>query len=105
MKPVDFKRVISYFNLNTEEGKDVKVLRDWKFVLIFLTILLVFVLLADWYVLWQVNKVFSSDVDVASFESSVVKKDLMEKVINSIDEKEREFNRNINPLEIKDPSL
>ncbi len=97
MKAVDFKKIISYFNFHTD--------RDWKTVLLGFALLLIIVFLLNTSIFWKYQKGLSAEIKTEEAKVITIDRSSLQKVIDEIDRKERQYNENLVPQEIKDPSL
>lgn len=105
MKKFDFKKIISYFNLQTEDGLEIKVARDWRWtVRIFVFILVLFFVFGG-YVYWKKNIDILNGVEMEGSEESVINKKSLQEVLDIITEKEKRFDENLSTPALKDPSL
>ncbi len=105
MKIVAFKKIIGYFNFHTDEGREIRVLRDWKIVLCALALILIIVFLLNGYIFRKYQKGLSEEIQVSQEKSTVIDRIGLRKVSEEINRKESQFKENLAPPQIKDPSL
>jgi len=105
MKIVAFKKIISYFNFHTDEGREIKVLRDWRMVLCGFAFILIIVFLLNGYIFRKYREGLSKEIKTSQEKIITIDRIGLEKVSEEINRKERQFNENLAPPQIKDPSL
>ncbi len=92
---VDFKRVIGYFNLNSERGLFVNWSRDWKVALVCSFMLLVIVFAVDASTLLSVKDKIEAPVESGSKDKEVRINDaLLQKALGDISARKEIFNKN-----------
>ncbi len=111
---LDFYRIIGYFINRDERFLAVKSQRDWKVLIACYSVVLSVILAMGGYLFWKIQfgdplapSSFESEIEfIKEEESSVLKKDLLESLLDGMAEKEKKFSENLkNPPAIKDPSF
>ncbi len=105
MKIVAFKKIIGYFNFHTDEGREIKVLRDWRIVLCGFALILIIVFLFNGYIFRKYQGGLSEEIKASQEKSITIDRIGLQKVLEEINGKESRFNENLVPSQIKDPSL
>lgn len=111
---LDFNRIIGYFINRDERFLAIKSERDWRVLIVCYFVVLFVVLTMGGYLFWKIQ--FSDPLTSLSFESEieftkeeesfVLKKDLLESLLNEMSEKGKNFSENLEkPPAIEDPSL
>ncbi len=95
MKIVDFKKILQYFS----KGK------DWQIIIVLFAILLAIIIATSAYIFLKIEKDVRQPVNV-EVEAQTLKRDLLNRVLSDIQEKEKQFNQNLQVKpKINDPSL
>lgn len=111
---LDFYRIIGYFINRNERFLAVKSERDWKTLIACYSVVLFVIMAMGGYLFWKIqfgdpltSSSLESEIEfIKEEESFVLKKDLLESLLNEMAEKEKNFSENLkNPPAIKDPSL
>lgn len=111
MKIVAFKKIIGYFNFHTDEGREIKVLRDWRIVLCGFVFILIIVFLLNGYIFRKyqgglpAQAGLSEEIKISQEKIITIDRIGLQKVSEEINRKESQFNENLAPPKIKDPSL
>ncbi|HDO23751.1 MAG TPA: hypothetical protein ENG99_00875 [bacterium] len=108
MKRIDFKKILWYFNLRSERGTNIKVLRDWKAAFFCLIFLFFLFSAADFYIFWSYSAKktgFSGRSATSSEEMVRVDQKSLNDVLEKLNMKEQEFKKTLSSPGIKDPSL
>lgn len=105
MKIVAFKKIISYFNFHTDEGQEIKVLRDWRIVLCGFAFILIIVFLLNGYIFRKYEKGLSEKIKASQEKIITIDRIGLQKAAEEINRKESQFKENLAPPQIKDPSL
>ena len=95
MKIFDFKKILPYFS------KD----KDWQIIIVLFAIFLAAIIAINAYIFFKIEKDIRQPINV-EVEAQTLKRDLLNRVLSSILEKEKQFNQNlqVKPV-ISDPSL
>jgi hypothetical protein len=105
MKIVAFKKIIGYFNFHTDEGREIKVLRDWRIILCGFIFILIIVFSLNAYIFRKYEKGLSGEVKTKEEKAITIDRDSLQKVVEEIERKEQQYKENLVPPQIKDPSL
>lgn len=103
---IDLKKTIRYFNPgNVDSLGAINPYRDWKMIIIFSAIFLIFILLADGYVLWKSLHVINENI-VLEEQVAVapVNRASLNRTVEAIKNKEEQFKKPFD-MTITDPSL
>ncbi len=95
MKIVDFKKILSYFS----KGK------DWQIMIALFAIFLATIIAINAYIFFKIEKDVRQPINV-EVEAQTLNRDLLNRALSGIQEKEKQFNQNLQerPI-ISDPSL
>ncbi len=95
MKIVDFKKILPYFS----KGK------DWQIIIVLFAIFLATIIAINAYIFFKIEKDVRQPINV-QVEAQTLKRDLLNRVLSGIQEKEKQFNQNLQVKpSINDPSL
>ncbi|MEK7575483.1 MAG: hypothetical protein AAB491_00140 [Patescibacteria group bacterium] len=92
MKTINFKKIFRYLNYNNYEGIKIKVMRDWKLLLILFVLLLVIISLIDFYIYFDIKEKIDSDVtDAVSIQYKNIEKPSLDDILKMIDARKKQF--------------
>jgi len=95
MKIFDFKKILPYFS----KGK------DWQIIIILSAIFLATIMAINAYIFLEIEKDAKQPINV-EVETQTLKRDLLNRVLSGIQEREKQFNENLQAKpSISDPSL
>jgi len=103
---INFKKTLRYINpRNVDDLEAINPYRDWKAAVIFSSIFLIAILLADGYVLWRSLHVINENIVLEEQTAiAAVNRASLSKAIEAIKAKEEQFKKPFD-AKITDPSL
>jgi len=99
MKTFSFFKIKNYFSGETN------VVKDWELVLTAFVVFLVIILSADVYVFSIYQKELAREVAGGEVKMTTIDKASLQKVIDGLNIKEANFNKNLAAPKIEDPSI
>ncbi len=95
MKIVDFKKILPYFS----KGK------DWQIIIVLFAVFMATIIVMNTYIFLNIEKDVRQPVNV-EVSTQMLKRDLLNSALKGIQEKEKQFNQNLQVKpKISDPSL
>lgn len=92
MKTINLKKIFRYFSYQNYEGIEVKVMRDWKLLLIFFVLSLVIISLIDFYIYFDIKKKIDSDItDSVDIKYKTIEKSSLNNILKIIDDRKKQF--------------
>ena len=104
IKKFDFKKIIGYFNLDSEMGKEIRIFRDWKIILICFFLFLAVVFLANFYILRESQKDLYNNF-VPEGKVLTIQRNSIKEIIEEISKRESKSNDALIMPAPNDPSL
>ena len=99
MKFINFKKIKSCF------GGEINVLKNWKMIVIGFVIFLIIVVFVDGYVFWKYQKELSRPAETGGVKFTAIDRTSLQEIVDWLNIKKENFNKNLVAPEIKDPSL
>ena len=108
MKKLDFVKIFGYFNYKRDEGRRLKVLRDWKVLFFFFVFVFFFFVILDVCFLWALERGLFKEEELTKTPGKagqiVLHEDVLDKIIENLDKKEERFNSILSQPPLEDPS-
>lgn len=104
MKKINFKNLFSYFLYQNDSGTKIKIMRDWKLLILFFVLSLVIMIATVSFIFWKIIGDVDREIYIDNAKEITINRSGLKDVLNGINIQKINFDKKINAPDMSDPS-